>query len=78
MQLEKFIKDPKIESKKLMKFCNLPWNKKCLEFYKRKDIISQTASNLQIRKAIYKNSIHKYLPYKKFLKKYSDKYHWFN
>ena len=49
-----------------MKFCNLPWNKKCLEFYKRKDLISQTASNIQIRKAIYKDSIKKYLPYKHF------------
>ena len=27
LQLEKFIKDPKIESKKLMKFCNIPCNK---------------------------------------------------
>ena len=78
LQLEEFVNNPKEESKKLMRFCDLPWNKKCLEFYKRKDIISQTASNIQIRKAIYKDSIHKYLPYKKFLKKYSDKYHWFN
>ena len=78
LQFEKFINNPKMEGKKLMKFCDLPWDKKCLEFYKRKDLISQTASNIQIRKAIYKDSIHKYLPYKKFLKKYSDKYHWFN
>jgi len=78
LQLEKFIKDPKIESKKLMKFCNLPWNKKCLEFYKRKDIISQTASNIQIRKAIYKDSIKKYLPYKSYLNKYGNDYYWYN
>ena len=67
-----------MEAKKLMKFCGLPWDKKCLEFYKRKDLISQTASNIQIRKPIYKDSIQKYLPYKKFLKKYADQYHWFN
>ena len=39
-----------------MKFCELPWDKKCLEFYKRKDLISKTASNVQIREAIYKHS----------------------
>ena len=47
-----------------MKFCELPWDKKCLEFYKRKDMISKTASNVQIREAIYRHSLDKYLPYK--------------
>ena len=78
LQFEKFVNKPEIEAKKLMKFCDLQWDKKCLEFYKRKDLISQTASNIQIRRAIYKDSIHKYLPYKKFLKEYADQYHWFN
>ena len=78
LQYEKFVKDPEIESKKLLKFCNLPWDKKCLQFFKRKDLISQTASNIQIRKAIYKDSIKKYLPYKQFLNKYGYKYSWFN
>ena len=78
LQYEKFVKDPEIESKKLLKFCNLLWDKKCLKFFKRKDLISQTASNIQIRKAIYKDSIKKYLPYKQFLNKYGYKYSWFN
>ena len=78
LQYEKFVKDPEIEAKKLLKFCNLPWDKKCLKFFKRKDLISQTASNIQIRKAIYKDSIKKYLPYKQFLNKYGYKYSWFN
>ena len=77
-RLEKLVENPKEESKKLMKFCGLPWDEKCLEFYKRKDLISKTASNIQIRKAIYRQSADKYLPYKKLLKKYSTKYSWFN
>ena len=40
-----------IESKKLMKFCELPWDKKCLEYYKRKDLISKTSSNDLLPKA---------------------------
>ena len=78
LQYEKLVNNPEIESKKLLEFCNLPWNIKCLEFYKRKDIISQTASSIQIRKSIYKDSIEKYVPYKQFLNKYRDKYYWFN
>ena len=64
LDYEKLVSEPEAESKKLMSFCDLPWDKKCLEFYKRKDLISKTASNIQIREAIYKNSAEKYLPYK--------------
>ncbi len=78
LQYEAFVSDPENEAKKLMKFCGLPWDVKCLEFYKRKDLISKTQSNVQIRKAIYKDSINKYLPYKQFLSKHGNKYSWFN
>ena len=78
LKFEKLVNNPEEESKKLMKFCELPWDKKCLEFYKRKDLTSKTASNIQIRKPIYKNLADKYLPYKKLLDKYGQKYSWFN
>ena len=78
LEFEKLTIEPEAESKKLMKFCELPWDKKCLEFYKRKDLISKTASNIQIRKAIYKHSLEKYSPYKKLLDEYGKKYSWFN
>ena len=78
LEFEKLANNPQDESKKLMKYCDLTWDKKCLEFYKRKDLISKTASNIQIREAIYKHSLDKYLPYKKFLTKYGGKYSWFN
>jgi len=78
LNFEDFTNEPEIESKKLLKYCNLTWDKKCLEFYKRKDIITKTTSRIQIRKPIYKNSTDKYLPYKKFLNVYGKKYSWFN
>ena len=77
LDYEKLVNEPEIESKKLMKFCDLPWDKKCLEFYKRKDILSKTTSRQQIRKPIYKNTVDRYLPYKTFLDKYGDKYSWY-
>jgi len=70
LNYEKFINNPEAESKKLMEYCGLPWDKKCLEFYRRKDIVSNTASDVQIRKAIHKYSLDKYLPYKPFILKY--------
>ena len=78
LKFEKLVDNPEEESKKLMKFCELPWDKKCLEFYKRKDMISKTASNVQIREAIYRHYLDKYLPYKKYLDKYGKKYSWYN
>tara|TARA_B100000029_G_scaffold178565_1_gene175944 strand:- start:2394 stop:4160 length:1767 start_codon:yes stop_codon:yes gene_type:complete len=78
LQFEDLIENPEEESKKLMHFCELPWDKKCLEFYKRKDLISKTTSNIQIRRSIYKQKTDKYSPYKKFLDKYGKKYTWYN
>ena len=78
LEYEKLVNEPEKEAKKLMQFCGLPWDKKCLEFYKRKDLISKTASNVQIKEPIYKDSLNKYLPYKKFLNKYGEKYPWFS
>jgi len=78
LEFEKLTREPEKESKKLMNFCELKWDKKCLEFYKRKDLISKTASNVQIREAIYKHSLEKYAPYKKLLNEYGKKYSWFN
>ena len=78
LDFDNFTNAPEVESKKLLKFCNLPWDKKCLEFYKRKDVVSKTASRQQIRKAIYKHTTDRYLPYKKLLNEYGKKYSWFN
>ena len=72
LNYEKFINNPETESKKLMEYCNLPWDKRCLEFYKRKDIVSDTASDVQIRKAVHKYSLDKYLPYKPFVLKHGE------
>ena len=56
LEIEKFTNAPELESKKLMKFCNLPWSKKCLKFYKTKRTV-KTASDTQIRNRIYKSSV---------------------
>ena len=77
LEFEKLAINPEEESKKIMKFCELPWDRKCLEFYKRKDLVSKTASNIQIREGVYKHSLERYLPYKSLLNEYEKKYSWF-
>ena len=71
LEYEKFVNNPEEESKKLMKHCDLPWDKSCLEFYKR-NMVSDTASNVQIRKAIHKHSLNKYLSYEPFILKHKE------
>ena len=78
LKLESLINNPEKESKNILEYCGLPWDKRCLEYYKRKDIISKTTSNVTIRESINKNSLNKYLPYKKFLSKYSEEYSWYS
>ena len=75
IKLEDLTINSKKVSQDIFKFCNLEWSEKCLEFHKRKDLFSNTASNIQIREKIYKYS-NKYDVYKKYIKKFEQEYSW--
>jgi len=60
---EKLVENQEPESRKLLDFCNLDWDKNCLTFYKNKRGIV-TASFAQARKPIYKNSVKSWQNYK--------------
>ena len=64
VELKKLTEYPKDTSKKIMSFCKLNWSEKVLKYYKRKDLICTTASNIQIREKIFKYDSAKFLPYK--------------
>jgi hypothetical protein len=68
IKYEDLIQNNKIEIEKLLKFCELDWDEKCLEFYKNKRKVS-TASMAQVRSPVYKSSIEKWKLYSKFLDK---------
>tara|TARA_B100000035_G_scaffold248958_1_gene217720 strand:- start:1179 stop:2669 length:1491 start_codon:yes stop_codon:yes gene_type:complete len=74
--LEEFTDKPEEFSKKIFNFCELEWDSKCLEFYKRDDFFSKTASNNQIRTNIKRYNEKKYLSYKEILNDYSNQYNW--
>jgi hypothetical protein len=67
IKYENLIRSPKIEIPKLIKNCNLSWNKNCIKFYNNKRPI-KTASDVQARSKIYTNSIDSWKNYEKYLK----------
>jgi len=66
------------ESKKLLEFCNIPWTEECLNFHKKKNIVSKTASVNQIRNPIHSDSVDKFKQYERFFSSYSKTLKWLN
>ena len=74
-EYENLVSDQINETKKLIKFCNLPWEENCID-YTKNDTGIKTVSISQARKPIYKTSVKlsdKYIDYLDFLKKLKDK-----
>lgn len=53
---EDMVADTEAQARRVLKFVGLPWDEKCLEFYKN-DRLVKTASVAQVRKPIYKTSV---------------------
>ena len=56
LNYENFTNNFEQEAKKLLSFCELDWDPKCIEFYKNSKSVT-TASLAQVRQPIYKSSI---------------------
>ena len=57
------------ESKNILNYCNLLWDKNVLRYFENKRRV-YTVSSTQIRKKIYRSSINSWINYKDDLKKY--------
>ena len=66
LKYENLVNQQELESKKLIKHIGLNWEKDCLKFYNNKRIV-QTASSIQVRKKIYKNSSSQWKNFEKYL-----------
>ena len=77
IDLTELTNNPTQVSRKIYDYCELKWDPQCLEFYKRKDLINKTASNIQLKEKIYAHNNLKYNPYIDILKKYAGQYEWF-
>ena len=63
---ENLVSDTKKEVKKLLKFCSLEWDEKCLQHHKNKRVI-KTISYSQARKPIYNTSVKSFKGYEDYL-----------
>lgn len=75
---ENLVREPETESKKLMAFCGLEWDEACLNFHKNKDLMSKTASHLQIREAINQKALSSQQAYEGYFQEYQQQYSWLN
>jgi len=66
LSYEDLIRDKETLIKKTLYFLNLKWEKKCLDFHKNNRPV-HTASDVQIRKPIYKSSLNSWEKYQKYL-----------
>ena len=71
LKYENLVSNLEDETKKLLKFCELKWDKNCLEFHKNKKTVS-TASVAQVREPIYNTSVKKWEKFSNQLKNLKD------
>ncbi len=76
LELEDFTKNSDKKAKEIFDFCNIKWDKNSLNFYKREDLKSKTASTIQIRNNIYSYDENRFYPYRKLGFKFSNDFNW--
>lgn len=59
IQYEDMIQDLETETKRLLDYCELPWDPACLDFYHSQRQV-RTASFMQVRKPLYSSSVNKW------------------
>lgn len=63
---EDVVDDPERETRRLLEFCGLPWDPKCLAFHENEAPVA-TASSAQVRQPIYKSSVERWRHYERQL-----------
>ena len=71
IRYEDLIAEPETEARKLIEFCDLPWEDTCLEFHKTKRHV-RTASTAQVKKPIYKTAVQRWRHFETHLKPLID------
>jgi tetratricopeptide (TPR) repeat protein len=57
IQYEGMVNDQENQTRRLLDYCELPWEENCLRFYENKRAVN-TASSEQVRQPIYSRSVH--------------------
>jgi tetratricopeptide (TPR) repeat protein len=68
---EELVANPENVSRRLIAFCGLDWDERCLAFHANLRVV-QTASRVQVRRPMYKESVGRWKRYEKYLKSLAD------
>jgi hypothetical protein len=63
---EDLVADLNGQAKRMIAYCELPWDERCLAFHQTERQI-RTVSAVQVRQPIYQSSIGRWRAYKEFL-----------
>lgn len=66
LHYENLVENQESETKRLIKFLDLPWNEDCLEFHKSK-FVARTISYDQVNQKMYKTSSGRWKNYEKHI-----------
>ncbi len=66
VRYEDMVAAPEAETHRLLAFCGLPWDARCLDFQNREGLV-KTASAAQVRQPIYGTSVAKWKKYERHL-----------
>ena len=68
---ESLTTNQEVETRKLLKYCNLEWDENCLSFHKNKRAV-KTTSALQVRQKMYQGSSEAWKKYESHIKPLVD------
>jgi hypothetical protein len=71
LDYEMLVADQEGETRKLLDYCDLPWNEACLQFDKAKNVV-RTSSMSQVRQGIYTDAMAVWKRYEKHLQPLID------
>jgi len=66
VQYENLVTNSEAEARRLIAYCGLDWNDRCLEFFAN-DRSIRTASVVQVRQPIYRTSLQRWKRYERHL-----------
>ena len=66
VRYEDVVDDPEREARRLLEFCELPWDPRCLAFHENAAPVA-TASSAQVRQPIYRSSLERWRHYEREL-----------
>ncbi len=66
LRYENLVENQEAESRRLLEFCGLPWDARCLRFHDTRRVV-RTASYDQVRRPMYRDSLARHRHYEAFL-----------